>query len=139
MAIDDTIQNAMPALRGGPTCRRVRETLLASTAVTLAIGAVLLAQPVQAADWIAATGNWFTPGNWNTSTVPTATDDATISNGGTAQVQGPSAEANDVYVGTGSTLQIGDGFDASINSLSGGGSVVIGNSGPFTFLGIGFN
>ena len=64
-------------------------------------GAVLLlaaSDVLSQTNWKGATGSWFEPGNW-TSGLPTTSKDATIDNGGTAQVASPGAAANTVYVG----------------------------------------
>ena len=45
----------------------------------------------------------------------------------------------DVTVNGGAALEIGNGIVARINSLAGGGTLVIGSSDPTTYLGIGFN
>ena len=139
MATDDISQNAVCPPRGASKYRPVRRALLAGTVLTISFcDAALLSRPAQANDWIAGVGSWFAAGNWNTNSVPTATDNVTVNNGGTAQVQLPFAEANDVFVGAGSTVRIVNGFNANFGSLSGGGSVVIGPTSSSTFLGIGF-
>jgi len=61
--------------------------------------------------WSALTGDWFAPGNWSTNAVPSAADQVTINNGGTAQVQSAAAAAWATYVGTtgSGTLSISGG------------------------------
>src|SRR5690242_6619046 len=44
--------------------------------------------------WNVASGDWFTPGNWNPNGVPGAGDDATISNGGTCTLSAAASVTN---------------------------------------------
>src|ERR1017187_1207040 len=55
------------------------------------LGSVLLAVAANAADlvWIGGTGNWNAAGNWSPAQVPTAADNAWITNSGTYTVTVP--------------------------------------------------
>ena len=86
------------------------------------LAAVLASAGAYAADWNAPTGDWFTPGNWSTNAVPSAANQVTINNGGTAQVQSAAAAAGATYVGT-----TGSGTLA----ISGGGVL----NGAYSYIG----
>jgi autotransporter-associated beta strand protein len=95
--------------------RKLALALLATTA---------LAAPASAqtnANWVGATGSWFTAGNWDTNAVPDFDPDvdvvAHVRNGGTSQVAG--AAGADVLV-IGGTLQGGT------VELQSGGSLLFG-------------
>ena len=91
------------------------------------------------------TGSWFTPGNWtngndNNSGVPTATQSALVSNGGTAQIGANNAVASSLTIGLpmpgASPAQVGSGTV----EIQNGGFLTIGKqtSGGLT-IGIGSN
>ncbi|ODU00620.1 MAG: hypothetical protein ABS89_08665 [Thiobacillus sp. SCN 63-1177] len=90
--------------------------------MTAPLAAALACAGAYAADWNAPTGDWFTPGNWSTNAVPSAANQVTINNGGTAQVQSAGAAAETTYVGT-----TGSGTLA----ISGGGVL----SGTYSYIG----
>lgn len=71
----------------------------------------LLACSARAADryWNTATGDWFTAANWNPPSVPTGSDDAYLQNGGTAQIGGGTAYADDLYISLNSRLELSAG------------------------------
>jgi T5SS/PEP-CTERM-associated repeat protein len=61
--------------------------------------ATLPAVPAKAdTTWIVDTGAWLNPGNWSGG-VPTATTNAFINNGGTAQIFQTGTQALDIHVG----------------------------------------
>ena len=61
-----------PAFRG----RHLKPSVL----VLALAGALALPGTAMAADWLGITQDWTTPGNWDTNTVPGATDDVVINN-----------------------------------------------------------
>ncbi len=71
-----------------------------------------------AGDWFASYAN----SNWNTILPPTATDDASINNGGTAQIATAGAVANSLTlgenVGDSGTVQLQAGGSLSVNTLN---------------------
>ena len=81
--------------------------------------------------WNDATSSWFTPGNWTPAGPPSASDDAQIDNGGTAQILGPGATVNILNIGTfagnSGTLQVG-----ATGTLVASGFLGVGNSGNGT-------
>jgi outer membrane autotransporter protein len=86
---------------------------------------LLAATGLQAQNWNVGTGSWFVPQNWTPAMVPTPNSVATITNGGTAQVVGGTANAGELTVGATSSVQMGaNGF------LSVGSAVI--NSGSIT-------
>jgi hypothetical protein len=93
---------------------------------------VLFARKSNADDlWTAGTGNWFTPGNWN-SGVPNGLIDADINNGGTAQIASGSASFGRLSLGAspgdiGSLSMTGGTLNFSNNSIR------VGDSGTGTF------
>lgn len=108
---------------------RLRLTLMA--AVTLA--ASVTAATLVFTAWNAANGDWNVGGNWNTGNVPTAADQVSIGNAGTAQITTAGAAAASVEIHTDSHLTVsGSGTLASGGltialggqlSVDGGGSV----------------
>lgn len=59
-------------------------------------------------DWIAASDDWFDPANWSPAQVPTAADDVSIDNGGTAEA----TAAMDLFA---ASLSVGvDGGDGTL-------------------------
>ncbi|MGE0255636.1 MAG: autotransporter domain-containing protein [Alphaproteobacteria bacterium] len=69
--------------------------------------------------WQAGPGDWFEAGNWSGG-VPGSSDTAIISNGGTARVGDPGAEADSLFVGedgTG-TLTVEDGGEVNAPFVS---------------------
>ncbi|WP_455285549.1 autotransporter outer membrane beta-barrel domain-containing protein [Cupriavidus necator] len=54
-----------------------------------------------AATWVGTTGDWFTPGNWSTGSVPTAADDAVIDTRSAVPpvILSPGATARGLFVG----------------------------------------
>jgi len=76
-------------------------------------------------------GSWSTTANWNNS-APGGITDATVGNGGTAQINGTSGVANNVFIGSGGksgTVSITGG-----GSLALGGNLTIGDSGNGTVV-----
>src|SRR6185503_5491590 len=77
----------------------------------LAVAAIaLMCVAARATDmvWIGATGNWNVDGNWSPAQIPTAADNAWITNSGTYVVTvpaGSSATANSIVVGGASGSQ----------------------------------
>jgi T5SS/PEP-CTERM-associated repeat protein len=90
--------------------RAARSYVVAALVLMLAPGGA----PAQT-HWQAGTGDWLEPANW-TAGVPTSTKDATIDNGGTAQIESPSAVARDLFVGK-------ESLDLSFLEITGGGSL----------------
>ncbi len=80
------------------------------------LAALLLAAPADATEfyWNVATGQWEVAENWNPQLLPTAADDAFIDNGGTALIDGISADLAQLYVGSG-TLEITNGGSVTAN------------------------
>ena len=76
-------------------------------------------------NWIGGTGGWFTGTNWSNGCVPTATIDASINNGGHAQIQGGPNHA------AAKSLVLGDdqGQSGSV-TISGDSSAVLDIGGP---------
>jgi fibronectin-binding autotransporter adhesin len=62
--------------------------------------------------------DWFTPGNWSGTTVPTASNDAVIRSNGTANIAGAEATAKDVFIGSGRGSNDGTLFVASSGTLA---------------------
>src|SRR5213080_1118332 len=85
---------------------RSRSALLVGTALTGALCAFVAASPAGAAttSWIDATGDWLNPANWSLG-IPNFGLDATVSNGGTAQINGP-ATANTLTIGGNSAVDL---------------------------------
>ena len=75
--------------------------------------------------WVnTTTGDWFTGGNWSSTTVPLITDNVNrIDNGGTAQVQVAGAVANNVTIGYSNTGNLAISADGTLNSA---GAVLMG-------------
>ena len=65
----------------------------------------------QAQNWNVKTDSWFVAENWTPATVPTPNSIVTVTNGGTAQVVGATANAGNLTIGSASTVQMGtNGF-----------------------------
>ena len=103
-------------------------------------GLVNIAQ-AESTTWIGATGDWFSAANWK-YVVPTASDQAHMNNGGTAEIHAGGAEASSLYLGTvgwsGTVNHTGGTLNAGINlafdtgstgtyNLSGTGHLSAGN------------
>jgi hypothetical protein len=103
------IRNSVIAQNLIPTCQHTASVRLLKNCILL--GAILLTlMCANAADlvWIGGTGNWNVVGNWNSNQVPTATDNAIITNVGTYTVTvpaGTTATAASVIVGGSSGTQ----------------------------------
>ena len=98
-------------------------SLLALSAVFLGVASA----QAERTDWVASSGSWFTPSNWNPN-LPTSGSLAYISNGGNAAINAGQALADSLFLGTpgvGSVNQSG-------GSLSLGGSLVLGESAGFS-------
>ncbi|OEO32306.1 hypothetical protein VW23_012230 [Devosia insulae DS-56] len=112
--------------------------LLAATALS--------ALPASAAEWVnPGTGNWLAPDNWNSGSVPNASDVSFVGNDGTSRVTGGDDAVSDIVAigseagngtvevsGAGSSLTVGSDLflgDYSVGTLnvSDGGVVNIGN------------
>ena len=63
-------------------------------------------------------GNWFTPANWTPPGPPTATDDAEINNGGTAQIGAAGAVAQRLTLGNNNT-------DSGTVAIGAGGNLAV--------------
>ena len=102
----------------------------------LLVGAFIYSPAVQADtfDWDGGgTGDdWGTDGNWNLAGEPSATDDAKISNGGTAQVTQLNEVCNTLNLGV-SDGQSGTLVMSTGSSLSLTGEEIIGRSGTGAF------
>jgi T5SS/PEP-CTERM-associated repeat protein len=68
--------------------------------------------------WNDGTGDWFTPANWTPPGPPTATDDAEINNGGTAQIGAAGAVAQRLTLGNNNT-------DSGTVSVGAGGNLAV--------------
>jgi T5SS/PEP-CTERM-associated repeat protein len=88
-------------------------------------------------NWIGGTGGWFTGTNWSNGCVPNVTIDATINNGGHAQIHGPlnnHAAAESLVLGDNEgdsgSLTI-DGDDSAVLDVGGPcrGNIYVGNRG----------
>lgn len=86
--------------------------------------------------WQGGTGGWTDPGNWD-SGVPGAGDDATVDNGGTAQIDAPGAEASTLILGDRDSggLAIGPGGTLTADTLAVGDR--LGGDGTLTLQGPG--
>ncbi len=93
--------------RGQAVAAARRRVLLASTAL---VASGLMLSPAVAADvqWLPGTANWFTAANWSTNTVPTAADNARVTNAGTtatpATISAAGAVANNLFVNLGNSV-----------------------------------
>lgn len=103
----------------------------------------ILAVPVFAeaqVTWNAGTGSWFTSSNWTPGIVPTSGINATINNGGTAQVLTTGGQVRVLTLGTAAgqtgTLQVQGGALTTSSSLLvgdfGTGTVTVSNGGTLT-------
>jgi T5SS/PEP-CTERM-associated repeat protein/autotransporter-associated beta strand protein len=97
--------------------RMARSAAFGASAIFAALPSAASAQTA----WTnAGTGNWFTAVNWSAG-VPNGGTDATIDNGGTAQISSGSANANILAIGdtaTGSlTVQSGGALSDSLTNL----------------------
>jgi T5SS/PEP-CTERM-associated repeat protein len=88
-------------------------------------------------NWIGGTGGWFTGTNWSSGCVPNVTIDATINNGGHAQIHGPlsnHAAAESLVLGDdegdSGSLTI-DGDHSAVLDIGGAcrGNIYVGNRG----------
>ncbi|OAI57445.1 hypothetical protein AYO49_01940 [Verrucomicrobiaceae bacterium SCGC AG-212-N21] len=97
----------------------------------------------------AGTGNWFTNTNWTPNTVPTSAIDASINNGGTAQVLAAGGAVRLLTLGASAgqsgTLQVSGGTLTTSSSMAvgdfGTGTLTVSNGGVLTsgITGIGNN
>ena len=102
---------------------RRRAVVAAAGAAAVALGVVAPASRAADVHWIAADGNWTTPENWSTTTVPVATDVAILDfASGVSHVT--SDLADDIL-----TLRVQNGSTLSIEP-TGDLRTVIGNSAP---------
>lgn len=114
--------------------KKFTAVLLASAGVFSLTVSAMAAAPA----WTGATSSWFTAANWDTNTVPAAGDSVTVSNSGTAQIDGAQSTAaltslsitgvSTVDVQAGSSLSatninVGDGATNGILLLSGSTNV----------------
>ncbi len=82
--------------------------IVKSIAVAVATAFICFAARATDLVWIGATGNWNVAGNWSPAQIPTAADNAWITNSGTYVVTvpaGSSATANSIVVGGASGSQ----------------------------------
>ena len=108
------------------------------TARIIALGLILTSYTAAHAtsySWNVASGDWFTPGNWNPTGVPGAGDDAVISNFGTVTLNGAASvtnftQSNGVRSGTG-TLDVSGTLSWSGGDLNG----VTNANGPLSISG----
>lgn len=100
--------------------------------ISVSSGKTDLGIPQATTSWSSsATGSWATSANWNNKT-PGAITDTTVANGGTAQVNGISALAKNVSVGSGGNA--GTVLIANGGTLALSGNMTIGNSGNGTVV-----
>ncbi|PCJ31570.1 MAG: hypothetical protein COA90_05810 [Gammaproteobacteria bacterium] len=97
------------------------------SAALLAAGMSAIPIQVLAANifWDAGTADWFTPTNWRTNSLPTASDDAYINNAGTAEVSSGSANVS-------RSLVIGYDNAGSL-TISNGGAVMSNSDGYISY------
>ena len=74
------------------------------------------------------TGSWFDRSNWDAG-VPTSTTDATVDNGGTAQVdsgpEGATGRANLLTIGSGSMVSVINGSRLAVEAVIGEGTITL--------------
>jgi hypothetical protein len=93
------------------------------------------AQCLQSTTWRGSTGSWFTPANW-TNGVPSSITQASINNGGTAQVNNANLIANACTLTLGQNA--GNSGTVLLDASAGGGTltvadfVIVGSSGSGT-------
>jgi hypothetical protein len=86
---------------------------------------LLAATALRAQTWNAGVGSWFVAENWTPATVPTASSVVAVTNGGTAQVVGATANAGQLTVGSTSNVQMGsNGFLDVTNAVVNSGNLV---------------
>ena len=113
-------------------CRpMIRLTHCACGALTVFLVAAAPAWSQQTSNWTnTGSGNWTTPGNWDTGAVPNTTTNVFIENGGTAVVS-TSGQTVDL-------LQVGiDPATSGSLVIQGGGTLTQASSGVFTLVGTG--
>ncbi|MGE0008824.1 MAG: autotransporter domain-containing protein [Parvibaculaceae bacterium] len=99
------------------------------------LSAFLIMPPAAADEWSnPGSGDWFTSTNWEDGSVPADIDDASISNGGTAVVSGPTTASARTFTIAKGRLSVLDGGIVSglggyIGVASEGGSVVVAGPG----------
>jgi T5SS/PEP-CTERM-associated repeat protein len=107
-----------------PPLSKLRVTFPRIAALLLSSSALANAQT-----WNAATGDWFVPGNWTPTGVPTSSTNAQINNGGTAQVSIAGAQCVALSVGytmAGSlTIQNGGTVTSSSTTVAHAGILTI--------------
>jgi autotransporter-associated beta strand protein len=80
------------------------------------------------------TSSWFSSANWTLGSPPTATQNAIVNNGGTAQLANGSGTANNLTVSGGSTVQVLPGGDLFLNSVTAGPGGTLRFSGGTIFV-----
>lgn len=90
-----------------------------SKAATIAVLSGCVMSPLaQGATWIGGADDWFTPGNWDTSSVPGSSDAVLISNGGNANVNAGQSAVSAGLTITSGTLTVNQGGTLNSGPLS---------------------
>ncbi|WP_429440750.1 autotransporter outer membrane beta-barrel domain-containing protein [Paraburkholderia sp. GAS33] len=109
----------------------IRLTHCAYGALTLFLVAAAPAWSQQTSNWTnTGSGNWTTPGNWDTGAVPNTTTNVFIENGGTAVVSTGGQTVDLLQVGI-------DPASSGSLVIQGGGTLTQASSGVFTLIGTG--
>jgi autotransporter-associated beta strand protein len=82
------------------------------------------------------TSSWFSSANWTLGSPPTASQNAIVNNGGTAQLAGGRGTANNLTVADGSTVQVLPGGDLFTNSATAGPGGTLRFSGGFIAINV---
>ncbi|WP_037387175.1 autotransporter outer membrane beta-barrel domain-containing protein, partial [Serratia sp. DD3] len=120
-----------PIARAMAHCRYASLSVLCSSLIVL--GGSSLTSGAQAATWInPGQGNWAVGSNWDGSIVPGGGDSPSVSNGGTAIIDGGNAAAYLFYIGKAA----GESGTVIMNNgvLNVGTEILVGESGTGTFI-----
>ncbi len=111
---------------------RIHANLLRCTLVAwfVAIGFGASSARAQTTSWTDGTGNWFTPGNWSAGVPTGATGTTSVSNGGTAQINGAANAGTNLLISGGSTVELQTG-----GSLSATNTFTVGPNGTLLLSG----
>ncbi|PVZ85057.1 hypothetical protein C9426_21270 [Serratia sp. S1B] len=120
-----------PIARAMAHCRYTSLSVLCSSLFVL--GALSLTSGTQAATWVnPGQGNWFVGSNWDGGIVPGGGDGPSVSNGGTAILDGGNAAAYVFYIGKAAaesgTVIMNNG------ALNVGTEILVGEYGTGTFI-----
>jgi len=95
---------------------KITAALLASASFFVVATPALAAAP----DWTGTTSSWFTAGNWNPAAAPVAGDTVTVTNAGTAQIDGARATGalTSLSVSGGSKVDVQTGSSLSATNIT---------------------